>query len=434
MEHPQEPMLAETFSDDLRAFTLPPVAIIAVSGGRDSIALTHLCAEISVQIKTRFIAVTVDHGLRLEARAEASTVAQWCAALGLDHKTLKWEGEKPTTGLQAAARDARYRLLCHYANAVGAGAILTAHTQDDGAETMLMRLARGGGVSALAGIAPERKIAVDAGAPVRLIRPMLGYGRDQITDYLAEQAHPYIDDPSNEDHVFERVRMRTLLCALSEQNILSAPALSRTANQIRRDSRLIDHQICKDIDHFGGCFHRWGGITFSAQMMRSLRTGNDIEKRRAVSVMARALSAVGTVDHLRPNGDIHDLFSSIDLQDGGKARLSIAGVLIDITPAAITLYREPAAFLGRGPNPMRLPVTIPAKGSALWDRRFIIENRSEREMLINGCLADTGSTLMPSLAQLTFPDSKQSGVTIYPLIKERFFRDVHRFVTPNVAS
>src|SRR6266481_8238852 len=134
-----------------------PAIVLAVSGGPDSVALMWLAARWrrSLARGPKLVVVTVDHGLRPEAAREAREVKRQATALALTHRTLRWRGAKPKTGLPAAARDARYRLLAQAARATGATHVLTAHTRDDQAETLLMRLLRGSGIGGLAAMARE---------------------------------------------------------------------------------------------------------------------------------------------------------------------------------------------------------------------------------------------------------------------------------------
>ena len=129
-----------------------PAIVLAVSGGPDSMALMWLAARWRGTLARgpRLVAVTVDHGLRSEAAAEARDVKQLARSLDLPHRTLRWTGPKPKTGLPAAARAARYRLLAQAARSIRATHILTAHTRDDQAETLLMRMLRGSGIAAKA--------------------------------------------------------------------------------------------------------------------------------------------------------------------------------------------------------------------------------------------------------------------------------------------
>src|SRR5215510_13862680 len=147
-----------------------PAVVLAVSGGPDSVALMWLAARWRRGLKRgpRLIAVTVDHGLRAEAAREARDVKRLAKALAVEHRTLRWRGAKPKTGVPAAAREARYALLAKAARASGARHVATAHTLDDQAETLLMRLLRGSGIAGLAAMAPE----TERGG-VWLARPLL---------------------------------------------------------------------------------------------------------------------------------------------------------------------------------------------------------------------------------------------------------------------
>ncbi len=129
--------------------------VLAVSGGPDSTALLHLMARWAARQADgpRLHAVTIDHGLRTEARREASAVKRHAGKLGVAHRTMRWSGPKPTTGLQEKARAARYGLLHQAALAAKARCVLTAHTLDDQAETILFRMARGSGLAGIGGMA-----------------------------------------------------------------------------------------------------------------------------------------------------------------------------------------------------------------------------------------------------------------------------------------
>ncbi len=147
---------------------------VAVSGGSDSMALLRL-AEQWAHHRIKISVLTVDHGLRSEAAAEAVKVAEWCALLGLEHHILRWEGAKPKTGLQAKARAARYDLLSAWCKTNGVTYLLTGHTMDDQAETVLMRQQRTDTAESLAGI---WETAVWDG--VNVFRPLLGQSRADL--------------------------------------------------------------------------------------------------------------------------------------------------------------------------------------------------------------------------------------------------------------
>src|SRR6185312_541204 len=153
--HDSEPVSATEAASLLDDLSSLPTLVLAVSGGPDSTALLWLAARwrASRTSGPRLIAVTVDHGLREDAAAEARAVAKLARKSGIAHRTFRWTGRKPKTGLPQAARLARYRLLADAARKAGAAAILTAHTLDDQAETVLIRMSRGSGLTGLAGMA-----------------------------------------------------------------------------------------------------------------------------------------------------------------------------------------------------------------------------------------------------------------------------------------
>jgi tRNA(Ile)-lysidine synthase len=150
--------------------------VLAVSGGPDSVALMWLAARWRNALSRgpRLLAVTVDHGLRQEAAREARDVKRLARTLGVAHRTMRWTGVKPKAGIPAAARAARYRLLASVARSSGASHVLTAHTRDDQAETLLMRLLRGSGIGGLAAMARESERE-----GVFIARPFLNISKSQ---------------------------------------------------------------------------------------------------------------------------------------------------------------------------------------------------------------------------------------------------------------
>ncbi|MEE2759933.1 MAG: tRNA lysidine(34) synthetase TilS, partial [Pseudomonadota bacterium] len=185
-----------------------PLAV-AVSGGGDSMALARLAADWCGRHGVSLMALTVDHVLRPGSGREALQVGEWLAEAGIRHVILQWDGVKPSRGIQAAAREARYRLMCDWAEENGTAQLLVAHNLEDQAETFLMRLRRGAGVYGLASMAPQihrRGIAIH--------RPLLGISRTRLRQTLVTRSQPWIEDPSNENPAFERTRWRALVAAL----------------------------------------------------------------------------------------------------------------------------------------------------------------------------------------------------------------------------
>ena len=213
-----------------------PAIVLAVSGGPDSIALMWLAARWRRAIirGPRLIAVTVDHGLRPEAAREAREVRRLAKELDLPHRTLRWTGVKPKTGLPAAARAARYRLLAKAARASGATHILTAHTRDDQAETLLMRMLRGSGIEGLAAMARESERD-----GLLLARPLLNVPKSQLVATLNKAKVAFADDPTNRDAAYTRPRLRALMPALAEEGGDSRN-LARLASRLARANAAIE--------------------------------------------------------------------------------------------------------------------------------------------------------------------------------------------------
>lgn len=210
--------------------------VLAVSGGPDSVALMWLAARWrrSLARGPQLMVVTVDHGLRVEAAREAREVKRLAAGLGLTHRTLRWRGTKPTTGLPAAAREARYRLLAQAARAAGASHVLTAHTRDDQAETVLMRLVRGSGIAGLSAMArfTERDGLV-------LARPLLDVPKSRLVATLKRARIGFADDPTNHDAAFTRPRLRALLPQLAAEGG-DARTLARLSARLARANAAVD--------------------------------------------------------------------------------------------------------------------------------------------------------------------------------------------------
>lgn len=213
-----------------------PALVLAVSGGPDSMALMWLAARWrrSLPRGPRLIAVTVDHGLRMEAAREAREVKRIAGTLDVPHRTLRWRGDKPASGVPEAARAARYALLVKAARTQGASHVVTAHTQDDQAETVLMRLLRGSGIAGLAAMAP-----ISQRDGLLLARPLLGRSKAELIATLRAAGIGFIDDPTNVDPAFTRPRLRALMPALAAEGG-NARNLARLATRLARANAAID--------------------------------------------------------------------------------------------------------------------------------------------------------------------------------------------------
>ncbi|WP_197435023.1 tRNA lysidine(34) synthetase TilS [Nitratireductor arenosus] len=321
--------------------------VVAVSGGGDSLALLVLLNDhFSRHARDRAIlAVTVDHGLRPGAAREAHHVGAICARLGIAHRILAWQGAKPDTGLMAAARQARYDLIFQAARESGAAMIMTAHTRDDQAETVFMRRARGAG-RGLAGIAPATLLR----GRVWVMRPLLDIARATLRDMLRGRGLAWVDDPSNQDRAYERVRARS--CLAADPGLADAlVSAGRAAQGERVALGLRAAAVVRD----------------RARMPAPglVRLDPDVARTDDASAAGLALSAlvavVGGRARLVEDGRADKLFARLA---GGPVRATLAGAVIDARKTGIFLYRElRAGWTG----------AVPARVGALWDQRYRIE-------------------------------------------------------------
>ena len=197
-----------------------------VSGGGDSVALLHLMQRAGVTGGWLVEAVTVDHGLRAAAATEAAQVADLCAGLGLAHQTLRWERRADRGNLMDQARRARFDLVADWAAARGIGHVVMGHTADDQAETFLMALARASGIDGLSGMR-----AVWRDRAVVWARPLLAVARQDLRDYLRRQGLDWVEDPTNDNPAYERVRARRAMAVLAGLGI-TAPGLTAVAGHL----------------------------------------------------------------------------------------------------------------------------------------------------------------------------------------------------------
>ncbi|WP_027573104.1 tRNA lysidine(34) synthetase TilS [Bradyrhizobium sp. WSM1743] len=328
-----------------------PALVLAVSGGPDSVALMWLAArwQRSLVRGPQLTVVTVDHGLRPEAAREAREVKRLAAELGLPHRTLRWRGAKPKTGLPAAAREARYRLLAEAARAAGASHVLTAHTRDDQAETLLMRLFRGSGLAGLSAMAPlsERDGIV-------LARPLLDVPKSQLIATLRRAKVGFAEDPTNKDTAFTRPRLRALLPLLAAEGG-DARNLARLAARLARANAAVE-VLADGAERFlrlrdRGDAPQAGVRSFEASAFAAL------PEEVRLRLLLRAINALG---HEGPAelGKVEALLSALDqaiaaspdVRAPGRPVLkqTLAGALISLAGGRIQIAPAPARRRGGG--------------------------------------------------------------------------------------
>ncbi|MFC3053071.1 tRNA lysidine(34) synthetase TilS [Kordiimonas pumila] len=315
---------------------------IAVSGGADS-----LCLLLLSRFDYKVTAITVDHGLRKEAAEEASFVAALCAEYSIPHVTLRWQGDKPTANLQAAAREARYDLIKNWCVEKGIETVAVAHHQDDQAETVLLRLARGSGVYGLAGMAPVRSI----GQGVSLVRPLLEYPKESLIRTVKDMGIKWVEDPSNRSEAYDRVKIRKMLANPPVEG-LNAARLAGTAGRLRRSRDALEYyerQWLLAAVHF----YDEGYCTVDTKQFKDAPEEIIL---RALASICRFVSGGTYVPRMEK---ILRLYSA--LQEGEFKGQTLYG-------AMFSPLSEHVALVTREVSAISTPVALESQG--IWDLRF----------------------------------------------------------------
>jgi tRNA(Ile)-lysidine synthase len=320
-----------------------PVLVLAVSGGPDSMALMVLAARWRGRLRNmpKLIAVTIDHGLRREAKAEARRVAALARALKVPHRIVRWTGKKPDTGLQQAARLVRYRLLADAARQAGAAHILTAHTCDDQAETVLIRMMRGSGISGLG--AMQKVSPVPGAGDVQLLRPLLAVAKSRLIATLKAASIAFAEDPSNRDPRFTRARLRALMPILAAEGLDTA-RLSLLADRLKRADRAIEAVV----DRAMALFAPEPGDTTRSRAGIDAAAYQGLPDEIALRLIGRAVAQFGDegpvelakLEALKRSLD--DALKASKKPGKIKFRRSLAGALVSLADGWITVERAPA--------------------------------------------------------------------------------------------
>jgi tRNA(Ile)-lysidine synthase len=357
-----------------RFAALGPCAL-AVSGGSDSTALMVLYADWLRRRREqpkRCTVLTVDHGLRQSSAGEARAVAATAAELGFRHATLAWEGQKPRAGIQAAARAARYRLMGDYMLAHGINLLLTGHTRDDQAETLLMRLARGSGLDGLAAMAPltplgEHGADTEEDGGLWIGRPFLDVPKLTLRASLEARKLRWMEDPSNIAPEFERARLRAARIQLDALG-LTPDMLALSAARLARARRAVEAMVDEVCNPEAGAVRvddACGAVLVDRGALRQ------IAEEVALRVLERAILAAGGGERpslsklevvVRGLWEARGSGQSTALSKS-QSRWTLARALITAEPGVVRVERE----LGREPLP---ELTLAPGAAALWDGRF----------------------------------------------------------------
>ena len=338
---PAGPVGEDEFDRAFAPLAAEAAIVVAVSGGPDSICLLHALAAWAGRGPDRpcILAATIDHGLRAESRAEAEAVARVAAGLGVPHEILTWRdppaGRRPS---QAASRTARYGLLAAFVRSRDASALAVAHTADDQAETVLLRLAAGSGPG---GLAAMRPVSMRAGT--RILRPLLDLPKARLVATCRENGWSFVDDPSNADPASERVRWRAIMPLLAAEG-LDASRLARLARRMARAEEALEAAAGSAAESCGLVRTTEGASCDAAAL---LRHPDEI----ALRVLARAAAPAEPAPHAALR--LARLEAALDalrgaLGEGRPLRRTLAGRLLTLDPTGrLVVVPEPPRRRGR---------------------------------------------------------------------------------------
>lgn len=344
--------------------------LLGFSGGGDSLALLHLATGWASETRSTLRPVIIDHGLRSESASEADRAARQAHALGWTPVVERWDATKPATGLQAAARRFRLETFARRAREVGATAVLLGHTRDDQAETVWRRLLAGSGLEGLSAMSIIDPLPLwPEGRGISLVRPLLGARRAALREWLSQRGEDWIDDPSNANPAFSRVRDRAVLARL-ETGGFDPARLAGLADKVARYQRsqaetagrwLMQHAV----------FHAWGGISLdrdkappwrAMEAMRAAVSGEPAPQSAASRKLAEAMRS-------------------------GEA-ITAGGAALGYRGDQACLFRDPGHVTGRADRSRHRRGTAAMGEIGIWDGRFEIRSQKIRIRPFSDCAAD----------------------------------------------
>ena len=389
--------------DRLGPFEPSPQLAVAVSGGADSLALTLLAHRWARARGGGITALTVDHRLRPESAAEADRVGIWLGTRGIRHEILVWHGPYPLNDLQAAARAARYRLLAQWCRREHCLHLLTAHHQDDQAETLILRLGRGSGLNGLAAMAP-----IVEEAHHRLLRPLLDVPAARLRATLVDLGQDWIEDPSNRNPAFARVRVRALKDPFGAAGLTST-RLAETARHLGRARAALEGAVERALAE-AVAPHPAG---FALVDPTPLAGAPDEIGLRAVAALVTAVGG----NEFPPRFDRLERAAEALFSGRLGAGRTLGGCRLVPWRGRVLVVREPAAVAP--------PVALPANGAELvWDQRFVIRAEpgaggvtvgplgAAEAARVGGIAERPGTPYLPSCVRATLPAFRREGSLI----------------------
>jgi tRNA(Ile)-lysidine synthase len=355
-EGASSPLTCQEFSDLMAGLSFDRLEniAVAVSGGGDSMALVLLLERWCKNNNVSLTILTVDHGLRLASNDEALRVAGWLSSLTVTHHILKWEGDKPTSNIQSAARNARYQLMGNFCADKNIKYLFLAHHMDDQAETFLLRLFRGSGVDGLSAMDSMSVLPV-SGNDTIVVRPLLNIAKDRLLETLKVAGQEWIFDPSNNNENFARVKVRALL---EQSNIdgLNSEKLSKTAQKMNRVRSLLDDLTTQAESDYVSV-HPLGYAKLDKSFVETLH------EEIALRLLVKIVKHISGGDYAPRYEKLLSLYNNI--KSGNFSGQTLMGCLIFCNKTREIVFVRELSAVHSG-------IEITDEKQHLWDNRFYV--------------------------------------------------------------
>ncbi|MBT5186833.1 MAG: tRNA lysidine(34) synthetase TilS [Kordiimonadaceae bacterium] len=357
------PLTSDEFHNLMAALNLGATKYIAVavSGGGDSMALCLLLKAWCASEGINLTALTVDHGLRENSHTEAEQVGKWLAEVSIAHHILSWEGDKPTTNIQDEARKARYKLMGNWCVQNNVDYLCLAHHQDDQAETFLLRLFRGSGVDGLSAMEEKADFPVNGNSinfPV-LCRPLLDIAKSRLMANLKIWQQDWVEDPSNQNENFTRIKIRSLLKSSNIDGLNSA-RLSLTSQRMRRVRSLLEDLTEKAESEYVS-YHELGFATLQANFNEKLH------EEISLRLLSKILQYTSGGQYAPRHNKLNSLYENLK-QDTFSGQTLLGCIVFSLSKNEFIFAREENSIDSR--------INVSDTELVLWDNRFFI-NKTE---------------------------------------------------------
>lgn len=299
---------------------------VGVSGGSDSLALVIAAHEALFPLGYQLIALTVDHRLRPSSAQEAAFVSQTMQDLGIEHHTLIWEHGATATGIEEAARHARYKLLEQWCLSNNCNILMTAHHLEDQAETFLMRLQRGSGLDGLCGMREVTNLH-----KIKLIRPILDVSKSTMQNYLLQKNIFWVEDESNQCEDFLRCRIRKFLPEFTKQTGITSVRICETMKRLQSSQNFLAQMTDKSLQRL---FKYWPNAGYCCKISDWEKTDSEIQFR-LISLITKNLT------HSDYTPRAKNIISLIEnLKNSGFKSATLGGCLFILSHDILWITRE----------------------------------------------------------------------------------------------